>query len=305
MDLKQLKHTLSLDTLQILDVIAREGSFAAASHHLNRSTSALSYQIQKLEDELGVLVLDRSGHRAAFTQAGKLLVDQGRLLLNASDTLHRQVQELAQGWESHLNISYDGIIGSELLLSLMTEFCELSQTKLTVKEEILTGGWEALSTGRTDILISSRPKLLPNEINTTLLGKMEMVWVASASSPIHNEPSPLQEDIRQNYRIIAVSDTAYSHPKLTKNILTDQPVYTVSTMDDKIKAIIAGIGIGTVPRPLVQEKLERGILIELGTAREVDILLAWQRAEMGKAKAWCLKHIRQLWQQKHHACSAL
>lgn len=294
--MNKLKQTLSLDTLQILDVIAREGSFAAASHHLNRSTSALSYQIQKLEDELDVLILDRSGHRASFTQAGKLLVAQGRLLLSASDTLCRQVHELSQGWESELNISYDGIIGSDLFLPLMTSFAKLSHTKLIFKEEILSGGWEALSAGRTDILVSSRPNALPNEINTAFLGKMEMIWVASPHSPIVKEPEPRQESVRQHYRIIAVSDSAHTSPKLTKNILTDQPIYTVSTMGDKIKAIKAGIGIGTVPRPLVQQALTQNTLLELGIAREVDIVVAWHRAEMGKAKTWCLKHIQHLWQ---------
>ncbi|MGF1700508.1 LysR family transcriptional regulator [Photobacterium makurazakiensis] len=303
--MNKLKQTLSLDTVQILDVIEREGSFAAASQHLNRSTSALSYQIQKLEEDLDVLILDRSGHRATFTHAGRLLVEQGRIILDASDTLYKQVKELAQGWESDLFVSYDGIIGSDLFLSLMADFGQLSQTKLTFKEEILTGGWEALSAGRTDILVSSRPDTLPNEIKTTFLGKVEMIWVSSPYSPIIDEPEPLKENIRQRYRVIAVSDSAHTSPKLTKNILSDQSVYTVSTMDDKIKAIKAGIGIGTVPRSLIQQDLEQKNLLELGIAREVDIVVAWHRAEMGQAKTWCIKHIQHLWEQSQKAKCAL
>ncbi len=95
-----------------------------------------------------------------------------------------------------------------------------------------------------------------------------------------------------------MSDTAQSGPKQTKNILVDQPVYTVSNMEDKIKAIKGGIGIGAISRDSIKQELALGTLVELGIGREVDILLAWQRAEMGRAKAWCLQHIYKLWQQK-------
>ncbi|UWZ99567.1 LysR family transcriptional regulator [Vibrio splendidus] len=100
--MKTLKKTLPLDTLQILDVLQREGTYSSASAHLNRSVSALSYQIQKLEDELGILILDRSGHRAVFTQVGQMLVENGRQLLTGSDELINQIQRFSSGWESEL-----------------------------------------------------------------------------------------------------------------------------------------------------------------------------------------------------------
>ncbi len=50
--------------------------FLLTSAHLNRSVSALSYQIQKLEDELQRLILGPAAHRAAFTQVGQILVDK-------------------------------------------------------------------------------------------------------------------------------------------------------------------------------------------------------------------------------------
>ncbi|GAL37436.1 transcriptional regulator LysR family [Vibrio maritimus] len=75
--MNNLKKTLPLNTLQILDVIDKKGSFQAASQYFNRSISSLSYQVQKLEDELDLLLLDRSGHRAKFTEIGKILLENG------------------------------------------------------------------------------------------------------------------------------------------------------------------------------------------------------------------------------------
>ena len=52
-----------LDVLIILDALEKEGSFAAASAKLFKTPSALSYTVHKLESDLNIQLLDRSGHR--------------------------------------------------------------------------------------------------------------------------------------------------------------------------------------------------------------------------------------------------
>jgi DNA-binding transcriptional LysR family regulator len=68
-----LKVRLTLDALEVLDAIARKGSFAGAAEALHRVPSAITYTAQKLEEDLGVSLFDRSGHRAVLTEAGKEL----------------------------------------------------------------------------------------------------------------------------------------------------------------------------------------------------------------------------------------
>lgn len=67
-----------LDVLVILDALDKEGSFAAASAKLYKTPSALSYTIHKLESDLNIQLLDRSGHRARFTRTGQMLLEKGR-----------------------------------------------------------------------------------------------------------------------------------------------------------------------------------------------------------------------------------
>lgn len=52
---------LTLDALQVLDAIERRGSFAAAAEALFRVPSAITYTVQKLEQDLTVPLFDRSG----------------------------------------------------------------------------------------------------------------------------------------------------------------------------------------------------------------------------------------------------
>lgn len=73
-----------LDVLMILDALEKEGSFAAASAKLYKTPSALSYTVHKLESDLNIQLLDRSGHRAKFTRTGKMLLEKGREVLHTS-----------------------------------------------------------------------------------------------------------------------------------------------------------------------------------------------------------------------------
>lgn len=60
----------------------KRGSFAAASAKLFKTPSALSYTVHKLESDLNIQILDRSGHRARFTRTGQMLLEKGRDVLH-------------------------------------------------------------------------------------------------------------------------------------------------------------------------------------------------------------------------------
>ena len=104
---------LSLDALATLDAIARKGSFAAAAEELHRVPSPVTYVVQKLEQDLGLPIFDRSGHRAKLTPEGTELLREGRHLLRAAGELEERMQRLARGWESELAITADEIIPIE------------------------------------------------------------------------------------------------------------------------------------------------------------------------------------------------
>lgn len=71
-----MQSPITLEALHILDAIDRRGSFASAANELDRAPSSLSYQIQKLEQDLDIMIFDRSGHKANFTDAGKLILEE-------------------------------------------------------------------------------------------------------------------------------------------------------------------------------------------------------------------------------------
>ena len=106
-----------LDVLVILDALEKEGSFAAASAKLFKTPSALSYTIHRLESDLNIQLLDRSGHRARFTPSGQMLLEKGREVLHIARELEIRAVKLQQGWEHTLRLAVDCTFPNRCILS--------------------------------------------------------------------------------------------------------------------------------------------------------------------------------------------
>lgn len=291
------ERALTLEALRVMDAIDRRGSFAAAADELGRVPSALSYTMQKLEEELDVVLFDRSGHRTKFTNVGRMLLERGRVLLEAADKLITDAEALARGWETHLTLVVEALIPTERLFPLVEKLSKKANTQISLITEVLAGAWERLEQGRADVVIAPDMHFRSStEINTRKLYSIMSVYVASPDHPIHQEAEPLSEVTRVKYRGIAVADTARERPVLTVQLLDKQQRLTVSSMDDKRRALLAGLGVATMPYSIVEQDIAEGRLrvVSPEYTREVDIIMAWRRDSMGEAKAWCLREIPKL-----------
>ena len=147
------ERALTLEALRVMDAIDRRGSFAAAADELGRVPSALSYTMQKLEEELDVVLFDRSGHRTKFTNVGRMLLERGRVLLEAADKLTTDAEALSRGWETHLTIVTEALVPTPDLFPLIEKLATKSNTQLSIITEVLAGAWERLEQGRADIVV--------------------------------------------------------------------------------------------------------------------------------------------------------
>src|SRR4051794_10146982 len=130
---------LSLEGLQILDAIRRRGSFAAAAEELFRVPSTISYAVQKLEEDLGVPIFERNGHRPRLTPAGEALLKEGQLILQAAAELEERIKRVSAGYEASLTIAVDGLLPCAPLLELARDFYrdeQHAETDLRIAHQI-------------------------------------------------------------------------------------------------------------------------------------------------------------------------
>lgn len=289
---------LSLEALQVLDAIDRNGSFAGAAAELHRVPSALTYQVQKLEQDLDVLLFDRRGHRAVLTAPGRELLKEGRNLLRAADELECRVKRLATGWEVELRLSLDTNMPVSGVLRLVDAFYrEDGGTRLRIQREVLGGNWDALVDRRADLVVGASGEApTGGGYSSQPLGELEWLYAVAPHHPLASEPEPLQRETLLRHRAVAVGDTSRRLPPRTTGLYSGQDVLTVPDMETKLQAQIAGLGCGFLPRRMAQPAVDAGRLIvkEVAEAKPPGALrYAWRTGETGRALKWFLKRLEQ------------
>jgi DNA-binding transcriptional LysR family regulator len=288
---------LSLDALLVLDAIDRKGSFAAAAEELFRVPSAVTYTVQKLEQDLDVALFDRSGHRAKLTAAGRELLEEGRHLLRAAAELENRVKRVATGWELELRIALEDLIEVERLFPLVEEFYrQQSGTRIRFNNEVLGGCWDALSSGRADLAIGvSGEGPAGGGYALHPMGSVEFVFCVAPHHPLTQVAEPLTDSDILPYRAVAAADSSRNLPPRTAGLISGQDCLTFSTMRQKLAAQVAGLGVGSLPRCMVREALADGALVEKRLRTQfppAPFYLAWRANQPGKALAWWLEKLQ-------------
>ncbi|PKH07410.1 LysR substrate-binding domain-containing protein [Moritella sp. Urea-trap-13] len=292
------KSPITIEALQVLDTIDRRGSFAAAAEQLNKVPSALSYIVQKLEEQLAVTLFVRQGRRSVLTPAGRHLLDEGRKLLGAVSKLTEQTQTISHGWEPKINITFDSLFDMQQLFAPLAQFLsEHPNIEVDLNEEVMNGSWEALIEDRTDLLIAA-PEPIPHQqgISVTALGHLTKVFVVPKGHELASSTVPLNRSEIDNYRTVVVHDSAQTAIPWSNNLIEQSRHFYVSSVEHKIQAIIAGIGVGYLPKERIQSQLDSGALVEIGLnegEHVSGIYLAWKTVNKGKG----LKRLREIMQQ--------
>jgi DNA-binding transcriptional LysR family regulator len=293
---------LSIDALVVMDAIARKGSFAAAAESLYRVPSAITYTIRKLEEELGVVLFDRSGYRANLTEAGAELLKEGRYLLEAAQALESRVKRVATGVETDICIAISDLFSNQALYDILNTFyAQAFGTRVKLIREVFGGSWDAIMSGRADISIGA-PGEAPSGggFSTSLLGQLEFVFAVAPHHPLANLAEPLSNQTLVQFRAVAAADSSRNIPPRTSGILSGQDVLTVPNMQSKLEAQLKGIGVGYLPIKLAQRYANLGQLVIKSVAEPKHLsptYLAWsnqRHAKMGKSQQWLIKHLSKL-----------
>lgn len=287
---------INLEILEILDAIDRRGSFAKAAEELNKATSALSYAIQKLEEQLGITVFQRQGRRSVLTPAGKILLEDGRNILLATRHLAEKAKEVATGWEPKLRIALESTSDYSRFFKILNDFLSDHETlEIDVCESVLNGGWEALEHDRVDLLVGAPgPVPLQKGFRAIKLPTPPLIPVIAAHHPEAkwaHDPEKMKA-LLPDIRRVVTHDTAQTSIARNAGFSLGRRIIYVQTMDQKIEAQLAGLGVGHLPQHRIQTHLDQGLLIPLA-ARHPDSnsnsdpenFIAWKISHKGKALA--------------------
>lgn len=295
-----MQSKLTLEALEVLDEIDKKGSFAAAAAALYRVPSAVTYSVQKLEEDLGVTLFKKEGRRSTLTPAGKILLTQGRELLDAAERLVETTRQVSTGWESHFNIAIDSVLCFDAIYPHLETFYQLKpNTEINLHEEVLGGAWEAIIKDRVDLVIGApEPPTNIQGLHYEELTQVVWTFAVARTHPLIKINQPLTKADIQKFRAVVVRDSSQQLPTLTRRVFDKQAVLRVATMQHKIDAQIKGLGVGFLPRHRIQKQLDNGNLVALPLAEEMPhtpLHLVWKPNNKGKALRWFINKLLKDW----------
>ena len=251
--------------LQVIDSIDRNGSFSSAAEELYRVPSAITYTVKKLEEQLDVKIFDRDKSRISLTPAGRLVLENGRNILNKVIALEEQIKRIEDGWETQLRIVVDTILPIDPLFPLLDELQkEHPRLDIQVMEEALSGSWEAMYNQRADLIIGANTDgVNMTEFERMPLTLMEMGLYCSVNHPAAKITHLKEQSQLENFCHVVVNDTARTLPQRTVGMLGLKQILYVPTMRHKYQAVINNLGISHLPRYMGEQGVKKGVLKEL------------------------------------------
>jgi len=301
-NMSERDHPLSPDAIRLIASIDEAGSFAAAARALGKVPSALSYSVRQLESALDVLLFDRSSRNAVLTPAGRELLSEGRRLLLKMDALASRVKRAASGWEGQLALAANALVCPHTLLELVASFFaqrdatgQPPPTRLRLRQEVLSGTWEALLSGAADLAIGvDADDKRATGIQLRPLGEIHFVFVVAPHHPLARAAEPVEPHTLRRHRAVAIADSAMKLSTSSRNLLPGQDVLTVPTLDMKIDAQLRGLGCGFLPEPRVRTLIAEGRLVVRRTteAPVARFSIAWRSGgQRGRALDWWLQQL--------------
>jgi len=178
--------TLDLELLRTLCVIASFDSFGAAAVQLGRTQSAVTQQMQRLEEQVGHPLFEKHGRGKRLTEHGQRLLTYARQLMSIHDEALRVLQQ--GDLQGHLRIGAPHDVADTVLPPLLSEVVRnwpMLQVSIQVGRSPFLA--DALRRGELDMVISNR---VEDEFEGVVLRSSPTVWLCAADY-VHDPAQPI------------------------------------------------------------------------------------------------------------------
>jgi DNA-binding transcriptional LysR family regulator len=295
---------ISLDQLRTFIAAVDEGSFSAAARKLNRVQSAVSGWVGGLEDQLGVVLFDRSGRFPKLTPQGMLLLADARNVVSGVDTLKARARLMTSGVEAELSVVVDVFFPTTVVSAVAKAFAEhFPLTPLRLFVEGLGAAYQPVLDGRCSLgILPPLPQAFPSLVSERL-GELPLVAVASPRHPLagvgHRIP---RHELAKHVQLVLTdrSDLTAGRDFGVASAST----WRLADLSTKYAFLKDCVGWGGMPLHMVDKDIAAGTLVVL----DVDdmppsgwmlTMSVYHRPSQppGPAGKWFVDHLKTLWEQ--------
>ena len=258
---------MNLHNIEAFLAVAETNSFTMAGKRLEKTQSAVSQAIRQLEEELGVILIDRASRHVTLTPSGEVMRRLATQLLEDVKTMKSLVREQSMAKVSHLRIgmvdSFASAVGPSLISSMMAE-----AVNLNISSDVTPNLGKALLARRLDIVFANdsfdkEPQLIRYELLRepfVLLLPKDARWdVETSDLASLARAYPMVRYHTQSY--IGAQIEAHCH---RLNVIPSRRI-SVDTTEKLMASVAAGVGwsIGNPLSVLVSGRQRRLIRVAL------------------------------------------
>lgn len=296
---------LSIDQLRLLVTIADAGSFSAAGRRLGRVQSAVSHAVARAEEELGVLLFDRSTRRPTVTDAGHAVIGAAREALASVADVAMVARSLREGFEAEVSIVFDAIFPTEALADLARLFADSYPTvSLRLGTETLSAVSGAVEQGRYTLGVCGPAAPTSDALEVAHIGTVRMLPVAGAEHPLAQQTGRLSDRDLSRHTQIVLSERAgdvLDGGGVGDVAVVSGRTWRVVDLPTKQVLLRRHLGWGNLPEHMALPDIEQGRLVPLAIkAWGPDEHLLGMRAvhrvaePLGPAAEWVLSLLPEL-----------
>lgn len=281
---------MELRQLRYLVAIADEGSFTGAAERSHVAQPALSQQIRRLEEEVGVTLVDRTTRRVRMTAAGIALVERARRAIAEIDAGVAELNELTGVRAGRVSIGAMQTLGPFDLSRLLAAFhARYPEVELAVREEPSEALADRLRSDALDLaFLSVTERIQGGGLSFKRLATEEVVAVLPVEHPLAGREAIDLDELREDRFI------GYREGSMLRRLLEGAAaeagfaprVAFESNEVDRIRSMVArGLGVSLLPRSDVEGD---GVAVALVSVERPslsrDVTLVW-RTERRQAPA--------------------
>ncbi len=261
----------TLDGWETLHAVVQLGGFAPAAQQLNRSQSTISYAVARLQEQLGVKLLELKGRKAHLTEVGRMLLADAEPHLAGFQRLERHARVLASGGEAEIRLSVDSIFPPERLFAALAELARrFPHVQPSLRQATFVSPDSEFSAHKTQLCVAA---LMSREYFVKPILDIRMLAVARRDHPLHTlRRTPSRTDLMQSILVIieGASGSGTRQPRGPA-----QRFLPVSTIEAAIEAVRSGLAFGWLPMYRIQPYLTSRELVPLrlpaGGTRQVRL----------------------------------
>jgi DNA-binding transcriptional LysR family regulator len=253
----------SLDQLRVFLAAAEAGSFAEAARRLGRATSAISYQIETLETQLGVSLFDREAtRRPRLSTSGQALLSEACAVSRGVDALRAKARGLLTGLEAEVSLVVDVMLPMWRLADAARAFQSAFPTvSLRLNVESLGAVCQRVLEGAAVIGVSGPLLARAPELAWTHVGETVLTPVAAPEHPLARSGVIAPGEARDHIQLV-LSDRSPVTEGQDFGVL-GLNTWRIADLSAKHALLLAGVGWGGMPRTMVEGDLQAGRLVAL------------------------------------------